>query len=120
MLDSVARVESAQGAYQRALNHLNEAILLSQRISAWPNALVAMSTVAQVWAEIGHPDEAADLLATITRCRELPHYDYAQVQAVMQRLPEGKPLAVPDVEALAQYVLDQNHRWGMDLAHAAA
>ena len=118
VLDSVARVESAQGAYQRALNHLNEAISLSRRISAWPNALVAMSTVAQVWAEIGHAKEAADLLATITRCQELPHYDYAQVQAIMQRLPEGNPLALSDVDALTQYVLHQNRLWGMELSHA--
>jgi non-specific serine/threonine protein kinase len=118
VLDSVARVESAQGAYQRALNHLHEAITLSQRISAWPNALVAMSTAAYVWAEIGHPKEAADLLATITRYRELPHYDYAQVQEVMQRLPKGEPLTTTDVASLAQYVLNQNRLWGMELSHA--
>ena len=119
VLDSVARVESTQGAYQRALNHLNEAITLSQRISAWPNALVAMSTAAYVWAEIGHIEEAADLLATITRCQELPHYDYAQVQEVMRRLPEGEPLTTTDVASLAQYVLNQNRLWGMELSHAA-
>ncbi len=118
VLDSVARVESARGAYRRALNHLNEAISLSRRIGAWPNALVAMSTVAQVWAEIGHTREAADLLATLTQCQELPHYDYAQVQDLMRRLPEGTPLTLPDAEALSQYVLRQNRLWSMELPQA--
>ena len=115
VLDSIARVACDQKAYRRALAHLNEAITLTRRINAWPNALVAMTTVARVWLESGHAREAADLLATVMRSRELPHYDYAQVQEVMQRLPEGRPLDLPDLEALARYVLRQNRRRMLEL-----
>jgi len=117
VLDSAARVECARGAYQQALVHLNKAIDLSRRVSAWPNVLVAMSTVAHVWLELGHAQEAADLLTTLAHYQELPHYDQAQVLEIMRRLPEGRVLKMPNLDALAQYVLDRNHRWSMELTH---
>ena len=117
VLDSAARVECARGAYQQALVHLNKAIDLSRRVSAWPNVLVAMSTVAHVWLELGHAQEAADLLTTLAHYQELPHYDQAQVLEIMRRLPEGHVLKMPNLDALAQYVLDRNHRWSMELTH---
>ncbi len=114
IMDSIGRVKEALNKPLEALTFLDDAIRYAHRSGAFPNMLIAMVTIARVWLQIGHRDEAAGLLRALLASHELPHYYREEAQQVLAQIGQtvsADDWDTTDFNALAGRVRRLNHRF---------